>query len=281
MEFILDTLNYFSVLMLVVLGLVVIFGLMNVINMAHGEFLLIGAYTVVAATGAGLNFWVGLLLAPLVAALVGLIVEVLVVQRIYHRFLDTILATWGISLVLKQSVILIFGPTAQSVPNPLPGSMSVFGVDYPRMRVVIIVAAISLSVALYLALFRSNIGLKLRTVIANRDIAAALGLNTRAMDRASFSLGVALAGFAGAIMAPVMSVDPQMGVGFLIPSFLAILLGGVNSLIGAVVGVGAISGATNFISVWLSQADTQIIVFLLAMVVIRFFPEGILKGRKK
>lgn len=281
MEFILDTLNYFSVLMLVVLGLVVIFGLMNVINMAHGEFLLIGAYTVVAATGAGLNFWVGLLLAPLVAALVGLIVEVLVVQRIYHRFLDTILATWGISLVLKQSVILIFGPTAQSVPNPLPGSMSVFGVDYPRMRVVIIVAAISLSVALYLALFRSNIGLKLRTVIANRDIAAALGLNTRAMDRATFSLGVALAGFAGAIMAPVMSVDPQMGVGFLIPSFLAILLGGVNSLIGAVVGVGAISGATNFISVWLSQADTQIIVFLLAMVVIRFFPEGILKGRKK
>ena len=281
MEFILDTLNYFSVLMLVVLGLVVIFGLMNVINMAHGEFLLIGAYTVVAATGAGLNFWVGLLLAPLVAALVGLIVEVLVVQRIYHRFLDTILATWGISLVLKQSVILIFGPTAQSVSNPLPGSMSVFGVDYPRMRLVIIVAAISLSVALYLALFRSNIGLKLRTVIANRDIAAALGLNTRAMDRATFSLGVALAGFAGAIMAPVMSVDPQMGVGFLIPSFLAILLGGVNSLIGAVVGVGAISGATNFISVWLSQADTQIIVFLLAMVVIRFFPEGILKGRKK
>ncbi|WP_436644312.1 branched-chain amino acid ABC transporter permease [Microbaculum sp. FT89] len=281
MEFILDTLNYFSVLMLVVLGLVVIFGLMNVINMAHGEFLLIGAYTVVAATGAGLNFWVGLLLAPLVAALVGLIVEVLVVQRIYHRFLDTILATWGISLVLKQSVILIFGPTAQSVSNPLPGSMSVFGVDYPRMRLVIIVAAISLSVALYLALFRSNIGLKLRTVIADRDIAAALGLNTRAMDRATFSLGVALAGFAGAIMAPVMSVDPQMGVGFLIPSFLAILLGGVNSLIGAVVGVGAISGATNFISVWLSQADTQIIVFLLAMVVIRFFPEGILKGRKK
>ncbi len=281
MEFVLDTLNYFSILMLVVLGLVVIFGLMNVINMAHGEFLLIGAYTVVAVTQAGFSFWIGLVLAPIAAGLVGLAVEMLVVQRIYKRFLDTILATWGISLVLKQSIILIFGPTAQSVPNPLPGVMPVFGVGYPRMRIVIIVAAISLSIALYAALFQSRIGLKLRTVIANREIAAALGLNTRAMDRASFSLGAALAGFAGAIMAPVMSVDPQMGVGFLIPSFLAILLGGVNSLLGAALGVGVISGSTNLIASWLSQADTQIIVFLLAMLIIRFFPEGILKWKRK
>ena len=281
MEFVLDTLNYFSILMLVVLGLVVILGLMNVINMAHGEFLLIGAYTVVAVTQAGFSFWIGLVLAPIAAGLVGLAVEMLVVQRIYKRFLDTILATWGISLVLKQSIILIFGPTAQSVPNPLPGVMPVFGVGYPRMRIVIIVAAISLSIALYAALFQSRIGLKLRTVIANREIAAALGLNTRAMDRASFSLGAALAGFAGAIMAPVMSVDPQMGVGFLIPSFLAILLGGVNSLLGAALGVGVISGSTNLIASWLSQADTQIIVFLLAMLIIRFFPEGILKWKRK
>ena len=281
MEFVLDTLNYFSILMLVVLGLVVIFGLMNVINMAHGEFLLIGAYTVVAVTQAGFSFWIGLVLAPIAAGLVGLAVEMLVVQRIYKRFLDTILATWGISLVLKQSIILIFGPTAQSVPNPLPGVMPVFGVGYPRMRIVIIVAAISLSIALYAALFQSRIGLKLRTVIANREIAAALGLNTRAMDRASFSLGAALAGFAGAIMAPVMSVDPQMGVGFLIPSFLAILLGGVNSLLGAALVVGVISGSTNLIASWLSQADTQIIVFLLAMLIIRFFPEGILKWKRK
>lgn len=281
MVFLLDTLNYFSILMLVVLGLVVIFGLMNVINMAHGEFLLVGAYTIVALNTVGIDFWLGLLMAPLVAGLVGLIVEALVVQRIYHRFLDTILATWGISLVLKQSVILLFGPTAQSVPNPLPGVMPVFGIDYPKMRILIIVVAISLTVALYLALFRSKTGLKLRTVIANRDMAAALGLNTRAMDRASFFLGAALAGFAGAIMSPVMSVDPQMGVGFLIPSFLAILLGGVNSLIGAIVGVTGISGATNLFTQWMSQADTQIVVFLLAMVIIRFFPEGLLKRRPR
>jgi branched-chain amino acid transport system permease protein/urea transport system permease protein len=281
MELFLDTLNYFSLLMLVVLGLVVIFGLMNVINMAHGEFLMIGAYTVVAITNAGYSFWLALALAPFVGAVVGLLVETLVVRRIYHRFLDTILATWGVSLILKQGVILIFGPTAQSVPNPLPGVMNVFGVDYPSMRLLIMAIAILLTVVLYFAMFRSNLGLKLRAVIANRDMAAALGLNTRRMDMASFGLGAALAGFAGAIISPVMSVDPQMGAGFLIPSFLSILIGGVNSLIGPLFGVAAISGSSNLIAGWLSQADTQIIVFLMAMVVIRFFPEGILKRRQK
>jgi len=281
MELILDTMNYFSVLMLVVLGLVVIFGLMNVINMAHGEFMLIGAYTVVAMTGAGASFWLALIVAPITAALAGLAVEYFVVQRIYHRFLDTILATWGVSLIIKQAVILIFGPTAQTVPNPLSGSMEVLGVAYPRMRLLIMAVSVALTLGLYLALFRSNIGLKLRAVIANRNMASALGLNTRRMDMACFSLGAGLAGFAGAMMSPVMSVDPHMGVGFLIPSFLAILVGGVNSLAGPLFGVAAISGSSNLIAGWLSQADTQVIVFVLCMVLIRFFPEGVLNKRKR
>ncbi|RBI68391.1 branched-chain amino acid ABC transporter permease [Roseovarius sp. TE539] len=281
MEFVLDTLNYFSVLMLVVLGLVVIFGLMNVINMAHGEFILIGAYTVVAVTSAGGSFWLALVIGSLVAGLAGLLVELLVVRHIYTRFIDTILATWGVSLVLKQTVIVIFGPTGQSVQNPLPGVMNVFGVEYPRMRILIIGMAFGLTVVLYLALFSSRLGLKLRAVIANRDMASTLGLNTRRMDMASFSLGAGLAGFAGALMSPMISVDPQLGVGFLIPSFLSILLGGLNSLLGPILGVGAISGSTNLIAGWLSQADTQVIVFLLAILVIRLFPEGILKRRQK
>ncbi len=275
MELLLDSLNHFSVLMLVILGLVVIFGLMNVINMAHGEFLLIGAYTVVALTGVGASFWLALLAAPVVTAVVGLFVEILVIRRIYRRFLDTILATWGVSLVLKQITILLFGPTAHSVANPLPGAVTLFGVDYPRIRLLIIVVAITLASLLYLALFRSRTGLKLRAVIANRDISGALGLDTRVMDMASFCLGAALAGFAGALMSPVMSVDPQAGMRFLTPSFLAILIGGVNSLVGPVIGALGIASATNIIGSWLSQADTQIIVFILAIVIIRLFPNGI------
>jgi branched-chain amino acid transport system permease protein/urea transport system permease protein len=127
----LDTANFTLALLLVTLGLVVIFGLMNVINMAHGEFFLIGAYVVVAVNNATGSFWLGLLLAPVVLAFVGLLVEWLIIRHIYHRFIDTILATWGLSLVIKQGVIVLFGPGALSVSNPIPSAVDVLGVEYP------------------------------------------------------------------------------------------------------------------------------------------------------
>jgi branched-chain amino acid transport system permease protein/urea transport system permease protein len=276
----LDTLNFTLVLLLVALGLVVIFGLMNVINMAHGEFFLIGAYVVVAISGAGGSFWLALIVAPVVLALIGLFLEWLVIRHIYHRFIDTILATWGLSLVLKQSVIVLFGPAAQAVPNPIPSSVNVFGVDYPAYRLFIMLISACLALATYYLFYRTNLGLQIRGVIANRPMAASLGINTRRMDRATFAVGAALAGFAGAVMAPIMSVDPQMGVGFLIPSFLAVLVGGVNSLVGALLGSGVIGSATTLFSGYISQADAQILVFILAIIIIRFFPNGLVGGRK-
>ncbi|CDX53101.1 putative high-affinity branched-chain amino acid transport system permease protein [Mesorhizobium plurifarium] len=276
----LDTANFTLALLLVTLGLVVIFGLMNVINMAHGEFFLIGAYVVVAVSNATGSFWLGLLLAPLVLAVVGLLVEWLIIRHIYHRFIDTILATWGLSLVIKQGVVVLFGPGAQSVPNPLPTAVDVFGVQYPAYRLFIMALAAALALATYYLFFRTKLGLQIRGVIANRAMAASLGINTRRMDRATFAVGSALAGFAGAVMAPIMSVDPQMGVGFLIPSFLSVLVGGVNSLVGALIGSGVIGGATTIFSAGISQADAQILVFLLAMIIIRFLPSGIIGGRK-
>jgi branched-chain amino acid transport system permease protein/urea transport system permease protein len=138
----------------------------------------------------------------------------------------------------------------------------------------------ALALATYYLFFRTKLGLQIRGVIANRAMAASLGINTRRMDRATFAVGSALAGFAGAVMAPIMSVDPQMGVGFLIPSFLSVLVGGVNSLVGALVGSAVIGGATTIFSAGISQADAQILVFLLAMIVIRFLPNGITGSRK-
>ncbi len=276
----LDTLSFTLTLLLVTLGLVVIFGMMNVINMAHGEFFLIGAYTVVAVTSAGGSFWLGLVAAPCLLAVLGFAIEWLVVRHIYHRFIDTILATWGLSLALKQGVIILFGPASQSVPNPLPGAVDILDVSYPGYRLFIMAMGLGLALGTYWLFFRTSLGLQARGVIANRAMAASLGINTRRMDWATFAFGAALAGFAGAVMSPIMSVDPQMGVGFLVPSFLAVLVGGVNSLVGAVLGSGVIGGTTTVFSAYLSQADAQILVFLLAMLVIRFFPQGLMGGKR-
>ncbi|MCB1470004.1 MAG: branched-chain amino acid ABC transporter permease, partial [Rhizobiaceae bacterium] len=262
------------------LGLVVIFGMMNVINMAHGEFFLLGAYVVVVVTGAGGSFWLALVLAPLVLAFIGFTLEWLVIRHIYHRFIDTILATWGISIALKQAITIMFGPGLQSVPNPLPGTIDLAGIEYPLYRLFIMAMGLLLAAGTYLVFFRTPIGLTARGVIANRAMSASLGINTRRLDWATFAFGAALAGFAGAVMAPIMSVDPQMGVGFLVPSFLAVLVGGVNSLVGALLGSALIGGTSTGLSAYLSQADTQILVFLLAMMVIRFFPNGLTGGKR-
>ena len=275
----LDTISFLLTLLLVALGLVVIFGLMNVINMAHGEFFLLGAYTVIAVTQAGGPFWLAVLLAPVVLAVIGLAVEELVIRHVYHRFIDTILATWGLSLAIKQGVIVLFGPTSQSVANPMPSQVDILGVTYPSYRIFIILVTVVVAGATFLFFYRSRVGLMVRAVIANRAMSSSLGINTRLMDRATFAFGAALAGFAGAVMAPIMSVDPQMGVGFLIPAFLSILIGGTGSLLGALYGAGAIASANTVIASLWTQVAAQIAVLSLAIVVIRLFPQG-LTGRR-
>jgi branched-chain amino acid transport system permease protein/urea transport system permease protein len=276
----LDALSFMLALLLVALGLIIIFGLMNVINMAHGEFFLLGAYTVVLVQNAGGGFWLGLLAAPFVLAAVGLALEELVVRHVYHRFIDTILATWGLSLAIKQAVIVVFGPTAQQVQNPLPSQVLILGAVYPSYRLFIMAVAIAVAAGTFFLFYRTRLGLAARGVIANRAMAASLGIDTRRMDRATFAFGAALAGLAGAVMAPLMSVDPQMGVGFLVPAFLSILVGGAGSLPGALLGTSVIAGSSTVVaSIW-TQVVAQIAVFSLAIVIIRIFPRGLAGGRR-
>jgi branched-chain amino acid transport system permease protein/urea transport system permease protein len=276
----LDALSFMLALLLVALGLIIIFGLMNVINMAHGEFFLLGAYTVVLVQKLGGGFWPALLAAPLVLALISLVLEELVIRHVYHRFIDTILATWGLSLALKQAVIVLFGPTAQQVQNPFPSQIEILGAVYPAYRLFIMAVAIIIAAGTFFLFYRTRIGLAARGVIANRAMAASLGIDTRRMDRATFASGAALAGFAGAVMAPLMSVDPQMGVGFLVPAFLSILVGGAGSLPGALLGTSVIAGSSTVVaSVW-TQVVAQIAVFSLAILIIRVFPQGLMGGRR-
>jgi len=276
----LDALSFMLALLLVALGLIIIFGLMNVINMAHGEFFLLGAYTVVLVQDAGGGFWLGLFAAPLVLAAMGLALEELVVRHVYHRFIDTILATWGLSLALKQAVIVVFGPTAQQVQNPLPSQILILGAVYPSYRLFIMAIAIAVAAGTFFLFYRTRLGLAARGVIANRAMAASLGIDTRAMDRATFAFGAALAGLAGAVMAPLMSVDPQMGVGFLVPAFLSILVGGAGSLPGALLGTSVIAGSSTVVASLWTQVVAQIAVFSLAIVIIRMFPRGLAGGRR-
>ena len=276
----LDAANFTLALLLVTLGLLIIFGLMNVINMAHGELFLLGAYSVVVVEQRGGSFWLALVLAPLALALIGVLIEEVVIRHVYRRFIDTILATWGLSIGLKQAVIVGFGATAQQVPNPLPQAVRVLGTLYPLYRLFVMAVAVLAAAATFLLFYRTSLGLAARAVIANRSMASSLGLNTRRMDRMTFAFGAALAGLAGAVMAPLMSVDPQMGVGFLIPAFLSILVGGAGSLLGALLGTTLIGAASTLVSSVWTQIVAEITVFGLAIVVIRLFPRGLTGARR-
>jgi len=276
-SFIIQVLNGFNlilILILVALGLVIIFGLMQVINMAHGEFFLLGAYTVVMAQWGGLNFWVGLVFSAVVVGLIGLMVEFFCIRYLYGRLMDTILATWGISIGIKQFIILVYGPAGQMVTHPLPAMVRFLGIEYPAYRLFTMAASIVIILFTFYVFLRTDYGLKARAVIANRNMASVLGINTRKMYRTSFVFGSALAGLAGGIMSPLMSVDPQMGLGYLIPAFLAIIVGGLGTLYGVLGGGTIIGGADSIFSYLISPVGAQIIVFSMAIVLIRLRPQG-------
>ncbi len=274
----LHSVNYILVLILVAMGLVIIFGLMRVINMAHGEFFLLGAYTVVLTNQGGLGFWPGLILAPVVVGLAGMVIEYVVIRHLYHRLLDSILATWGISIAIKQLIIIIFGPAGLMVKPPLPQSVHILGLAYPVYRLFIMGVAVAVIALTFYLFLRTDFGLGARAVIANRDMAAAMGINTRRMNRVTFTFGSALAGLAGAVMAPLMSCDPQMGLGFFIPAFLSILVGGAGSLSGVLVGGAVVGGGDSLVSFLFSPVTAQIVVFSLAIVLIRIRPQGLVGG---
>ena len=277
----LDALNYTSVLLLVSIGLVIVFGMMQVINFAHGEFFLIGAYSLLVLQGLGTSFWLSLPLAFLIGGLFGLICDAVILRFIYDRPLDTILATWGLSLAFRQAIVILFGPNSQQVTAPFNGPVELFGVSYSSYRLVVMVIAIIISAVVFLILYRTSYGLAARAAMVNRSMAQCLGINTRRLDQLTFSLGTALAGFSGAVMAPLMSVDPQMGLGFVLPAFLAILVGGVSSPVGAIWGSAVIGGSTIAASSWWTPVIAQIVVFSLSVAVIRFLPAGLsgLRGK--
>lgn len=271
-----------SILLLVALGLSIIYGSMGIINLAHGEFVMLGAY---AAWVFHTYFALGLLasLVPifLVVAALGWVIERYVLSLLNNRPLDTILATWGVGIMLQQAVRLMVGSELRYVelPRSLSDSMDVFGLSVSSYRVFLFMVSIALFAATWLLVNRTTVGMKLRAIIQDRSVAASFGINAKRVYALTFAYGAGLAGLAGALVSPLKSVSPDMGTGYVIDAFMVVVLGGVQSLAGTVASafiLGELSGGIAFL-----QNDTvaKAIVLLAIVVLIRFRPEGLFTAR--
>lgn len=268
------------ILALVALGLAIIFGFMGVVNLAHGSFLMLGAYTVwVFATVLDVGFWVGLVVAPFVVASIGYIVEKFIVSRLYNRLLDTILATWGVALVLQEIVSSAVGSRNRLVETPLGGSVDLLIVSYPTYRLFIIVFGSAVLVGIFILFYRTHYGIRLRAVIQDDDTASTLGINKRRTYSLTFALGSGLAGLAGAVVAPITPVNPTMGISYLVQSFFAVILGGMGTLLGIIPGSVVVAGLTNTMSFFIQPRVGETLVFVIVITLIILRPQGLL-GRQ-
>ncbi len=282
LQLIVDGASVSGILILISLGMGIIFGVMKVINMAHGELIMIGAYTAYVVTTVGeLPFAVSIVAAFAAAGLAGALMEIFIIRRLYGRQLETLLATFGVSIMLQQVVRMFFGPTGKSVMSPFEGSLQIGNVFVPYLRLFIIVIALALVLLTAFILFRTKFGMLVRTVSQNRNMSECLGIHTSRIDLLTFSFGAGLTGVAGAVLAPLKNVSPTMGMDYLIDSFMAVVLGGVGSLTGTSLGAAAMGEANQLLTLVGGETGAKILVFLIVIIVIRFRPEGLFKLERR
>ena len=280
-----------SILLLAALGLAITYGLMGVINMAHGELIMIGAYTTYVVQGFFRNTplfdWYLLAAVPasfLVAALVGMVLERSVIRWLYGRPLETLLATWGISLMLIQAVRTIFGAQNVQVENPAfmsGGIQALSNVVLPWSRIWIIVFAAGVLIGMWLLLSKTRLGLYIRGVTQNRDMASCVGVPTARIDTWAFGLGSGIAGLAGCALSQLGNVGPDLGQGYIVDSFLVVVFGGVGQLAGTVYAALTLGFANKFLEAWSGAVLAKIALLVFIIIFIQRRPQGMfaLKGR--
>jgi len=272
------------ILAMIALGLWIILGMMGVINLAHGAFMAVGAYTVwFVQSEIGLGFWAGLIAAPLVVGLMGLIIEYLVVRHLYDRLVDTLLATWGIAIVIEELIKMSVGDDAKAVTNPLSGQTDIVITQFPTYRLFLMGLCVAVLGSVW-GLFRyTNFGIRLRAVLQDDESAALLGINRVRIYRLSFILGSAVAGLAGAALTPLVSVQPTLGTTYLIKSFLTIILGGAASPLGVVPGAAFIAGTENVGSFVIEPilAQTGVLALVIAVIIARPPVKRAIKRRRE
>jgi len=265
----LDVVTTAGVLYIVALGLLIVYGVLKIINLAHGAFLAMGAYAGVVTTRAGWNPWTALLLAFVVGVAVAAVVEWRVLRGLYARPLDTILATWGLNIIVVQAITLYFGREIHFAQSAIERAVDVGGVTYSAYRLVLLLVAVVLGVAVALVLHRTQMGIVARAVIMNEELAQALGINTRLVRFVTFGLGAGLAALAGALLTPLISVHPYLGVPWLINAFMLVLVAGV-SLANLALAAVLLGGAQVLVSSYGNPVLGSLTIVILSVVILRF-----------
>jgi branched-subunit amino acid ABC-type transport system permease component len=248
--------------------------------MGHGAFLTLGAYLTWAATTSGIPFILAIIIAAIGVGIVGLILEHLIIRHFYDKPFDTLLLTWAFFLVMTEIIKIVFGTNFRNVVNPLPGAIDLGLVEIPIYRGVIGLVGLALIGGTAYVFYQTTLGIKIRAMIQNREMASLLGLNIGRMYKLVFTIGAATAGLAGGLISPILSVDPYIGNIFLIRSFFVVIVGGVGHLLGGtLVGSFLIGGSETLFALFSKQVFAQTVVFLLAIIILRFRPAGILGQR--
>ncbi|BCM90992.1 high-affinity branched-chain amino acid transport system permease protein LivH [Abditibacteriota bacterium] len=284
-----NSLSLASILLLIALGLAITFGLMRVINMAHGEFIMAGAYSayvmqnLFGARGANWAFLAAIPFAFVVTAAMGWVLEATVIRRLYGRPLDTLLATWGISLMLQQGARSIFGPQGKSIQAPawLDGTITLGALVMPYNRLFIMALSIACLVGMWAFLYRSNAGRRIQATMQNREMASCLGISTRRVDALAFSVGSGLAGVAGCALTLLSSIDSNVGTKYIVDSFMVVVLGGVGQLAGAfagAIGMGFLNTGWEYET---TASLGKVLTFACIIVFLQWRPAGIISSRSR
>jgi len=261
-------------LVLSAIGLAIIFGMMGVINLAHGEFIMCGAYVTVLSSRAGFPLPLAMFCGSLTAGMVGIILERLLIRHLYHRLFDSIVATWAISLIATQGMLIVAGPSIEGIKTPF-GSFTLGEYSFSSYRVVLMIIAVLLLLGLYLLFMKTKYGVHARATIQNAEMARALGVNTGTVYSITFGLGAALAGLCGALYAPTTTTVPTMGGAFIVQSFVTVVVGGANALVGTAPAAAVLGGIQSYLAAAHGQTIGQIGLLIAVILVVRLLPKGI------
>lgn len=267
-----------SILLMISLGLAIIYGTTGVINMAHGEFVMIGAYTSwVLQTKFGMGLIASIIPIFLITALMGYLIERLIIRHLYNRLLDTILATWGIGVLLQQIIRLTIGSELKylKIPPYMAESMNLFGQEVSIYRVFIFLFAVAIFFIAWFIIYRTSFGMRLRAVTQNKDMASSFGINSGAVYSSTFAFGTGVAALAGAFVAPLKSISPDMGTNYIIDAFMVVVLGGVESLIGTAASSLIIGESSSFLASFSNDTLAKALVLVMIIVILRFKPQGL------
>lgn len=282
-----------SILLLIALGLAITFGLMNVINMAHGELIMIGAYVTFVLQNIFINyipeqyfdlyFILSIPIAMIVAAAVGMLMEVSLIRFLYKRPLDSLLATWGVSLLLQQLARTIFGAPNVGVKSPsfLNGGIEIGSMYFAYPRLFILGLALLSLAGIYIYFYKTANGRRVRAVMQNRQMSECLGVSTRKVDLITFAIGSGFAGIAGCALTLLGAIGPTIGTNYIIDAFMVVVVGGVGALFGAVAGAFGIGFFNTVFEFWTSASLGKVLIFLLIIAFLQWKPSGLVTSRSR